>query len=73
VDVSRRSWSGEKIPVPEQFLEGDYENDRDFRDASSMGERLWREKDDLIAEHVAPVPDRDLPPSPFETTTFSMI
>ena len=51
-----------KIPVPEQFLEGDYENDRDFRDAfQSWVSRLWRGKDDLIAEHVAPVPDRESP------------
>jgi len=51
-----------KIPVPEQFLEGDYENDRDFRDAfQSWVSRLWREKDDLIAEHMAPVSDLESP------------
>lgn len=42
-----------KIPVPGEFLEGDYENDREFREGfQSWVSGLWQDKDRLIEEHM---------------------
>ena len=41
-----------KLPVPEEFLKGDYENDAVFRDSiQSWVCGMWQEKDDLIERH----------------------
>jgi 1-acyl-sn-glycerol-3-phosphate acyltransferase len=42
----------EKLPVPEEFLQGDYQNDEVFRDRfQSWVCDLWQVKDNLIEEH----------------------
>jgi 1-acyl-sn-glycerol-3-phosphate acyltransferase len=50
--VERISVQIKKMPVPEDFLGGDYQNDPAFRDrVQNWVCGLWQEKDDLIDRH----------------------
>jgi len=50
--VERISVQVKKMPVPDAFLDGDYQNDSDFRDhIQSWVCDLWQEKDELIEHH----------------------
>ena len=50
--VERISVQVKKMPVPDAFLVGDYQNDSAFRDhIQSWVCDLWQEKDDLIEHH----------------------
>jgi 1-acyl-sn-glycerol-3-phosphate acyltransferase len=50
--IDRISLRVKKMPAPKEFLSGDYQNDRVFRDRiQSWVCNLWQEKDDLIEQH----------------------
>jgi hypothetical protein len=50
--VERISVQVKKMPIPDAFLVGDYQNDSAFRDhIQSWVCDLWQEKDDLIEHH----------------------